>query len=145
MAALAHILQIVGWWIAPLIIFFIKRESKFVSFHAMQALLWQIVFLVFYIAGFAVWFGFFIIAIPRAQRLPHDQFPVFLFLPMFAFWGVLMLMVLANLTLAIVYGIKAGRGQWADYPLLGRLARRILHMPVQPGSVPAFQTPAPQG
>jgi hypothetical protein len=37
-------------------------------------------------------------------------------------WWVFMLVV------AIVYGIKAGRGEWAEYPLLGRLARRILRI-----------------
>ena len=42
MAILAHMLQIVGLWIAPLIIFVIKRESRFVSFHALQALLLQV-------------------------------------------------------------------------------------------------------
>jgi len=25
-----------------------------------------------------------------------------------------------------VYGIKAGNGEWAEYPVLGRLARRWL-------------------
>ena len=35
MAILAHVLQIVGWWIAPLIIFLLKRDSKFTSFHAL--------------------------------------------------------------------------------------------------------------
>ncbi|MFZ1051496.1 MAG: hypothetical protein WAN41_12450, partial [Candidatus Sulfotelmatobacter sp.] len=37
-------------------------------------------------------------------------------------WWVFMLVV------AIVYGIKAGRGEWAEYPVLGRLARRILRI-----------------
>jgi hypothetical protein len=35
-------------------------------------------------------------------------------------WWVFILVV------AIVYGIKAGRGEWAAYPVLGRLACRIL-------------------
>jgi hypothetical protein len=30
------------------------------------------------------------------------------------------------LVVAIVYGIKAGRGEWAPYPLLEALARKIL-------------------
>ena len=30
------------------------------------------------------------------------------------------------LVIAIVYGIKAGRGEWAEYPLLGRLSRKTL-------------------
>ena len=43
MATLAHALQLVGSWIAPLIIFLIRRRSRFVSFHALQALLLQII------------------------------------------------------------------------------------------------------
>ena len=31
-----------------------------------------------------------------------------------------------NLVIAIVYAIKAGQGEWAEYPLLGRLARKML-------------------
>jgi hypothetical protein len=41
---LAHALMISTWWIGPLIIFVIKRSSRFVSFHALQALFWQIIF-----------------------------------------------------------------------------------------------------
>jgi len=44
MAILAHMLQTVGLWIAPLIIFVVKRESKFVSFHVLQALLLQVLY-----------------------------------------------------------------------------------------------------
>jgi uncharacterized membrane protein len=36
------------------------------------------------------------------------------------------------LVVAIVYAIKAGRGEWANYPLVGRIARRILKMDVHP-------------
>ena len=39
MAMLAHILQIFTWWIGPLVIFLVKQDSKFVRFHALQALL----------------------------------------------------------------------------------------------------------
>jgi hypothetical protein len=37
------------------------------------------------------------------------------------FW-VLMIVV------AVVYSIKAGRGEWTGYPLLGRLAKRMLNL-----------------
>jgi uncharacterized membrane protein len=30
--------------------------------------------------------------------------------------------------IAIVYAIKAGRGEWANYPVIGKIARRILKM-----------------
>ena len=41
MAVLAHVLQLVGGWIAPLVIFFVKRQSRFITFHALQVLLFQ--------------------------------------------------------------------------------------------------------
>src|SRR6202167_5354205 len=41
MGTLAHVLQLVGGWIAPLVIFLVKRNSRFVSFHALQVLLLQ--------------------------------------------------------------------------------------------------------
>jgi len=33
---------------------------------------------------------------------------------------------ITTLVIAIMYCIKAGRGEWAEYPVLGRLARKIL-------------------
>jgi uncharacterized membrane protein len=32
------------------------------------------------------------------------------------------------LVLAIVYAIKAGRGEWASYPIIGRIARHLLKL-----------------
>jgi uncharacterized membrane protein len=29
---------------------------------------------------------------------------------------------------AILYAIRAGRGEWAEYPIIGRWARQILHI-----------------
>ena len=57
MATLAHALQLIGWWIAPLIIFLIRRRSRFVSFHALQALLLQIVHVIIVVILMALWFA----------------------------------------------------------------------------------------
>ena len=60
MAMLAHVLQLVGGWIAPLIIFLVKQDSRFVRFHALQVLLLQGVYILCWIVaiviGFAVMF-----------------------------------------------------------------------------------------
>ncbi|HET7748818.1 MAG TPA: hypothetical protein VFK81_05520 [Terriglobales bacterium] len=39
------------------------------------------------------------------------------------------------LVIAIVYAIKAGRGEWAEYPVLGRVSRKILK--IGPGGTAA--------
>jgi uncharacterized membrane protein len=129
MGTLAHVLQLVGGWIAPLVIFLVKRNSRFVSFHALQALLLQGLYFFFVMilmgAFFAVAFAGIAFHQPAALHgsLPPGfivLFPV-MWLGMMGWW-VFMLVV------AIVYGIKAGRGEWAEYPVLGRLARRILRI-----------------
>ncbi len=126
MSILAHVLQLVGWWIAPLVIFLIKRESRFTSFHALQALLLQIVYMIVMVGSMAIWFSSIFLTIahqPASKDAPPPPgffilFPL-IWLGFMGMWGLM-------LVIAIVYGIKAGRGEWAEYPLLGRLARKIL-------------------
>jgi uncharacterized membrane protein len=128
MATLAQVLQIIGSWIAPLIIYLIKRESKFVSFHAMQALLWQVVVLIVWMGAMFVWFGviFSLVFAHGGHPQPSNMPPIGMFLGIGAIWLVVMTIGMTNLFLAIFYGIKAGNGKWAEYPIIGKLARRIV-------------------
>ena len=128
MATLAHALQPVGWWIAPLVIYLIRRESKFVAFHAMQALLWQVFVMVFWFGGMIVWFVFiFATVIPHAGKPPaNNPPPLGFFVGVGAVWLGMMTIMCLNLFLAIYYAIKAGKGEWAAYPVIGRLAHRIV-------------------
>jgi uncharacterized membrane protein len=132
MGTLAHVLQVVGWWIAPLIIFLVKRDSKFVSFHALQALFLQIIYLIvgmiFMIAWIALIFGTVF-----TQAASHSNAPppmMFVFLPLI--WLLWMGGWVALLVIAIVYGIKAGRGEWAKYPVIGNWVARILKIDLNP-------------
>jgi uncharacterized membrane protein len=127
MATLAHVLQLVGGWIAPLVILLVKRNSRFISFHALQVLLLQGAHFFFTIIFVG---GFFILLIagvglhpPSAQPAP---FPAVFFFLFPVIWLGIMVCWIFFLVVAIVYGIKAGKGEWAEYPLLGRLARKIL-------------------
>ena len=128
MATLAHVLQIVGWWIAPLIVFLIKRESRFVSFHALQALILQVCILALWMVGMAAFFGAMFATMPTtgggASHAPPPA--VMVLFPLF--WLLAMGGWVLVLVMAIVYGVKAGRGEWASYPLLGGIARRILKL-----------------
>jgi uncharacterized Tic20 family protein len=126
MATLAQALSILGF-LAPLIIFFVKRDSRFVSFHALQAVLWHIAYLVLMMLVMALFFVvFFLTVITAAQNNNHVGPPpgiIFLF-PII--WLGFFAGGIINLVLAVVYAIKAGQGEWADYPIFGRWARRIL-------------------
>ncbi|MBI2682606.1 MAG: DUF4870 domain-containing protein [Acidobacteriales bacterium] len=124
MATLAHALQMVGSFIAPLIIFLVRRDSRFVSFHALQALLLQVFFIVTWIVVFTVFFVGMFLSMPMDGK-HSNQPPMFIF-----FFPVLWLVIFGGqmtvLVMAIVYAIKAGKGEWANYPLIGRLVRKML-------------------
>jgi uncharacterized Tic20 family protein len=126
-AMLAHFLQIFAWFWGPLIVYLVKRESRFVAFHALQALFLQIIFMVFWFGSFSVWmafiFGFFVIQGDK----PHNSQapPLWLFILFPALWGLMMCGWILNITLGIIFGIKASKGEWAQYPILGRWARRL--------------------
>jgi uncharacterized membrane protein len=128
MATLAQVLQIMGGWIAPLVIYLIKRESKFISFHAMQALLWQVVVLIIWMGATFVWLGviFSLVLAHSGQPQTPGFPPLHMFIGFGAIWLAVMAISMTNLFLGIFYGIKAGNGKWAEYPVIGKLARRIV-------------------
>ncbi len=140
MATLAHALQLIGWWIAPLIIFSIRRHSRFVSFHALQALLLQIVHVIIVVVLMVLWFTtIFTTLFHQTSGKPPDLPPaLFILFPLV--WLGFMAMWIGTLTIAILYAIKAGRGEWADYPVLGKLARKMLKM----GPMEGRFAPSPQ-
>jgi uncharacterized membrane protein len=137
MATLAHVLQLVGWWIAPLIIFMLKRESRFVSFHALQALLLQILYMVVMGMFMVFWFVTFFATMIHNTSGGHSAPPPAFFILFPLIWVGFMGLWVAMLVIAIVYGIKAGRGEWASYPILGALARRILKIDANGQPIPA--------
>lgn len=133
MATLAHSLQMVGsWtfgWVPALIIFFVRSESRYTRFHALQVMLLQACLFLLFVFGILILFvTIFAGALGTAVRhgtAPAEP-PIFLFLVFPFFWLVIAGSSLLVLILTIVYSIKAAQGRWAGYPLLGRLAKRML-------------------
>src|SRR5262249_28841788 len=115
-----------------LIIFFVKKDSQFVRFHALQVLLLHIFIMAFWFIVVIVWivaiFAGVLGSVAHSGGNPNQMPPFFFALP-FAWlfiWFFAMIVWLGELVLAILYAIKAGHGEWADYPLFGRWAKRIL-------------------
>ena len=126
MATLAHILQVVCSLIGPFVIFVVKRDSLFVRFHALQALILQICLFGVWMIGIVVFLGTMIAAVPASGGNAHNQPPLAVMIMFPIFWLVAMGGWALVLILAIVYSIKAGRGEWAGYPVIGKMARHLL-------------------
>lgn len=127
-AGLAHALMMGTWWIGPLVVYLTKKESRFVGFHALQAFLWQIIFTVLYIGGMVLLMVAVFSTVGLQQHNPpaNQPFPVAFFILFPFFWLFIMGAFAITLILAILYCLKAMRGEWAGYPLIGKWARRIV-------------------
>jgi len=126
MAMLAELLQLLSSFVGPLIIFLVKRDSPFVRFHALQAILWHILTGMLTIAGIV---AFIAMAVASSKfGTDHSPVPMFLVFSIWAFFGAIGLM---NIVVAIYFAIKANNGVWASYPVIGRIARSFLALPHQ--------------
>jgi uncharacterized protein len=127
MATLAQALSILGF-LAPLIIFLVKRQSRFVSFHALQAVLWHIAYLVLMVVLMVTFFVVIILTVVTGtEGLKHGAPPPPAMFILFPFvWLGFFAGGIINLVLAVVYAVKAGQGEWADYPIFGKWARKML-------------------
>jgi uncharacterized membrane protein len=65
--------------------------------------------------------------ISGASKPPGNP-PLTLFVVFPLLWLLLMATWITVFIIVIVYAVKANRGEWAEYPVLGRLARRLLKM-----------------
>jgi uncharacterized protein len=118
---LAHLLQVFTGFMGPLVILCIKQNSRFVKFHALQSLIWQLCFtgVLLMGSGFAFFVAFATVfhdlSKPHGASSPPTFFLLFPLLWLFAVGGWI-----TNVILAVVYGMKANRGEWAGYPIIGR-------------------------
>src|SRR6185295_10531416 len=86
-AMLAHVLQMFGGFIAPLVIYVAKRESPFVRFHALQALIWKIAEMVFVFGGIIVFMAVMFATILIQGNTGSKQPPVAIFVMVPFIWG----------------------------------------------------------
>lgn len=100
MAMLSYILGIFTGFLGPLILWLVKKDqSKFVAFHALQALILHAVVVVGYILS-----SFLVIVL-----IGFLTYPAFFII---------------GLVYSILAGLAANRGDWYEIPVIGKLARQ---------------------
>src|SRR5438067_7517059 len=72
-ATLAHALQMTGWFIGPLVILIAKSSSKFVKFHALQALMLQVCTMLLMFVIMATMFGSMFAMMPMQTAQPQKN------------------------------------------------------------------------
>jgi uncharacterized Tic20 family protein len=126
-AMLAHILQLFTGFIGPLVIYLVKRDSRFVAFHALQALIWQAIYFVVAMLSVVVWMAVIFGTIATHSNIGASKGPpvaIFILFPLL--WLFFIAGWVVAMILGIVYGIKANQGQWAAYPIIGGWAHSLI-------------------
>jgi len=128
MAMLAYVLAIFSGFIAPLVIYLVKRQSRFVAFHALQILIWHALFFVLMMIGMMVLFATMFATMPaHSHPAPGEpaEGPPWAFFGLFgSVWLFGMGSMVLNLVIGIVYAIKSNQGEWIRLPIVGNLLLR---------------------
>lgn len=110
-AMLSYLLAFIASFIAPLIIYLVKKDSsRYVAFHALQSLL-------LHAAAAVVGIACFVAAAVFGMLGPL----VLLAIPLFL---VQLAVGIGLMVLLIVAAIKSFGGEWYEIPYVGRIARR---------------------
>lgn len=121
MGLLAHVLQIFTGFMGPLVILLIRQNSRFVKFHALQSLVWQVSFMALFLSGFAFTFlAAFATVFHEVSRTHGPASPPVVFLLFPLLWLLAIGGWVTNVILGVVYGTRAQRGEWAAYPIIGK-------------------------
>jgi uncharacterized Tic20 family protein len=129
MAALAHataILPLTGV-LAPIVIWVTQKDkSEYVAFQALQAIAYQIIMILAWFGGMALYMGSFVgmfLSMPSASS--SRDVPAFVFVP-FGVMGLLMICMLAFIVYGLVAAVMALQGKNFRYIVIGSLLKRTL-------------------
>ena len=129
MAALAYFLLPVGGPIGPFVILLLRRRVPYVAFHALQALIWMLGFVVATFGSMAVLMGVMFASMPPGMKgqPPAPAPKIFFLFPIV--WLIFMGGWALTIVITIIYGMRANRGERASLPVIGSLAQRWLRIP----------------
>jgi uncharacterized membrane protein len=114
---IAALLSYVFGWVSGLIFFLIEKDSRLVRFHAMQSLLFNVLFAVVGIALWIVLFVFFLIVSQVSTGLA-----AILSIVSVLVWLVFIIAIVAGWVLCLV---KAFQGQYFKLPVIGNFAEKF--------------------
>lgn len=102
LAMIAHFGQLVGAFLAPLIVYLLKKdESKYVAFQALGGIYFSLM----------IWLAFIALS-TLTLGLGAFTFPLF--------W-------IGAAVFNVIGGLKSSNGQLYDYPLVGAMARKQIY------------------
>ncbi len=125
LALFSHLSLFLGGIILPIIFWATNKDkSRFVTFHALQALWFHIA----YVAVIIIWvFAFVIIAIVGGLGIGaftsatgSKEMPFFFIIIMIGFYATLFAILFGAIAYSVYMGIKSYQGNLVKYPIIGK-------------------------
>lgn len=123
LALFSHLSIFMGGIVLPIIFWAINRDkSRFVRYHAMQAVFFHIAFIVLIIALVIIMVVFSIgMGIISAGTFAAGKNgSAFIFVALFVFYALLFLAIFLFIGYGIYVGVKSYKGELTRYPVIGR-------------------------
>jgi uncharacterized Tic20 family protein len=128
LALLSHLSVFMGGIILPLIIWATQKDkSKFVRFHSLQAIFYQLalagIIILFVIVLVIILFasGIGLGAMENAGAGGGKDLPAFFIVLMIIFYGGIFLMVIAGMAYSIYVALKSYKGELIRIPVIGNI------------------------
>ncbi len=127
LAMLSHFSIFLGGIILPIILYFVQKDrSKFVAFHALQAIFFHLLY-----AGIIVLSMVALVVVFGASGVfldsNSDELPVSFFMGMGLFYIVLIGSIFVAIAYGIYMGVKAYDGDTKKYILVGKWASKKVY------------------
>jgi uncharacterized Tic20 family protein len=126
-ALLSHLSLLLGGIILPIVIWATQKDrSQFVRFHSLQAIFYQISFIVIFFIFIIVMVLVIIIigggiGVLTAFSDSASSFPAFMIIFMIAFYGGMFIISIGGIIYSIYLAIKSYNGNWIKVPVIGNI------------------------
>jgi uncharacterized Tic20 family protein len=130
LALFSHLSIFMGGIALPIIFWAINRDkSKFVSFHALQALFFHLAYVVVlvFVIIFMIFGGAGIGMLSAIGAHSHNSTPVFFIIFIIALYCFMFLYIFGCMGYAIYIGIKAYNGEFKKYPIIGNIVYKNVY------------------
>lgn len=134
MAMLSHLSILFGGIILPIILWAVQKDkSKFVRYHALQAIFFHIAYIailvivIILLAIVMIVFGIGLGALTSNSKSDPGAFPVVVLLLVFVFYGAIFISVFGAMAYEIYLAIKSYNGAYTKIPIIGNIIYRKVY------------------
>lgn len=132
LALFSHLSLFLGGILLPIIFWATNKDkSKFVTFHALQALWFHVAYIVLLIVYI---FAFVIILLVAGLGLGAlsgatggAEMPVFMIILIIAFYGLLFAIIFGAIGYSVYMAIKSYKGEVVKYPVIGKMVYKKVY------------------